>query len=186
MDADRLDRARKVYVDANGTSKVRDEELPVAFFDSDSTGRETMKSLRESLYAGEPDLVLEVQTFTGMAGSEVEDLIPAAVIIRQLDRWQRAASVPFADEYKPGASIVPQIEAWATKHGVTLAKLGWKAELAKKVKQQLLTDGHGAIDSAVLERWIYASAHPRGTVPVLSLLGVVGVHSVGRGEAGSR
>ena len=33
--------------------------LPVALFD-DSAGRETIKSLRENLYAGEPDLVLEV------------------------------------------------------------------------------------------------------------------------------
>jgi hypothetical protein len=31
-----------------------------------------------------------------------------------------------------------------------------------------------------------ASAYPLATVPVLSLLGVVGVHSVGRGVAGSR
>jgi hypothetical protein len=242
VDADRLDRARKVYVDANGTSKVtpdlragdgdraqrgaayavhaavglsvaeslllgcspvvvegtsdqhyltaiktlliasgsltpgrelvfppaggakgvkavasilggRDEELPVALFDSDHVGRETMKSLRETLYAGDAGLVLEVETFTGMADSEVEDLIPAPVIVRQLDRWQRAASVPFQDEYKPGTPIVPQIEAWAAKHGVTLTRPGWKVELAKKVKGQLLSDGHGAVDSAVLERW---------------------------------
>jgi hypothetical protein len=132
---------------------ARNEALPVALFDSDSMGRETVKSLRENLYAADPDLILEVAPFVGMAGAEIEDLVPVDVLIRQLDRWQRAANVPFADEYKSGVPIVPQIEAWAAKHGVTLAKPGWKAELAKRVKQQLLADGHSKIDSSVLDRW---------------------------------
>ena len=113
----------------------RDEVLPVALFDSDSEGRETIKSLRQSLYAGEPDLVLEVGPFAGdMANAEIEDILPAEILIERLDRWQRAADVPFADEYKPGSPIVPQIEAWAQRNGITLPKPGWKPELAKRVK----------------------------------------------------
>jgi hypothetical protein len=161
--AGRLKPGRElVFPPAGGTKGVkavssivggRDEVLPLALFDSDSAGRETAKSLRETLYAGEPGLVLEVATFTGMADSEVEDLIPADVLIKQLDRWQRAADVPFADVYKPGSPIVTQIEAWAAKHGVVLAKPGWKPELAKRVKQQMIADGHVKIAPEVIEHW---------------------------------
>ena len=241
VDADRLDRARKVYVDATGTSKVtsdlregdagqrgaayavfaavglsvaeslllgcdavvvegpsdqyymtaiknlligsgrlkpgrelvfppaggakgvravasilsgRDEVLPVALFDSDSEGRETVKSLRQNLYAHEPHLVLEIGSFTGgLEDAEIEDVLPAEILIKQLDRWQRGAIVPFADEYKPGSPIVPQIEAWAVRRSVTLPKPGWKPELARRVKQQLLRDGPDKLDAAVLCQW---------------------------------
>ena len=105
----------------------RDGVLPVAFFDSDSAGREIIKSLRQNLYAGEPGLVLEVRPFASdIVDAEVEDIIPPAIIIKQLDRWLRAANVPFVDEYKPGTAIVPQIEAWAKRHSVTLEKPGEK------------------------------------------------------------
>ena len=132
----------------------RDGVLPVAFFDSDSAGREIIKSLRQNLYAGEPGLVLEVRPFASdIVDAEVEDIIPPAIIIKQLDRWLRAANVPFVDEYKPGTAIVPQIEAWAKRHSVTLEKPGWKPELAKRVKQQLLADGPKQIESSVLDGW---------------------------------
>ena len=61
--------------------------------------------------------------------------------------------MPFVDEYKPGTAIVPQIEAWAKRHSVTLEKPGWKPELAKRVKQQLLADGPKQIESSVLDGW---------------------------------
>jgi len=110
--------------------------------------------LRNGLYAGEPDLVLEVAPFTGgMGDAEIEDLLPPDLIISQLDRWQRAAPVPFADEYKKGRSIVPQIEAWGARNGVTLARPGWKVEFAKRVKQHLLKEGHEKIEKAVLDQW---------------------------------
>jgi hypothetical protein len=131
----------------------RDEDLPVALFDSDSEGLQTASTLRNGLYAGDPSLVLDVGTFTGLAGSETEDLIPPSIIGRQLDRWQRGSEVAFADEVENGKPIVPQIEAWAQRHGVKLEKPGWKVELAKRVKQQLLTDGPGAIDEATLGQW---------------------------------
>ena len=87
---------------------------------------------RTLLLAGDPGLVLKVGTFVGMANAEIEHLLPPEVIIRELDRWQRAASVPFADEYK----IVLYDHV-----GVTLSRPGCKPDLAKRVKQQLLADG---------------------------------------------
>jgi hypothetical protein len=41
----------------------RDEQLPVALFDSDDAGKVVIKALRDGIYSGDRDLVLEVQTF---------------------------------------------------------------------------------------------------------------------------
>jgi hypothetical protein len=151
-----------VFPPAGGTKGVkavasilggRNEELPVALFDSDSQGKSTAQSLRDGLYSGEPHLVLEIEKFTGMSDSEIEDLIPSEVIARELDRWQRGSDVPFADELKPGSPIISQIEAWAAQHKIELSKPGWKVELAKRVKQRLLNDGAGALSKDVLDRW---------------------------------
>jgi hypothetical protein len=113
------------------------------------------KSLREGLYAAEPNLVLEVGSFTGMVDSEIEDLLPPELIARELDRWQRGSDVPFAEEMKSGAPVVPQIEAWAVRNKVELARPGWKVELAKRVKQRLLVEGEQpqSLSSEILDRW---------------------------------
>jgi hypothetical protein len=73
--------------------------------------------------------------------------------VRELDRWQRGTDVPFGDEYKPGGPIVPQIEAWATRHNVALQKPGWKVELAKRVKKKLLDGGVATLPASVVEKW---------------------------------
>jgi hypothetical protein len=45
----------------------RDEELPVTLFDSDEAGKAIVKALK--------NLVLDIETFTGIPNSEVEDLL---------------------------------------------------------------------------------------------------------------
>jgi hypothetical protein len=151
-----------VFPPAGGTKGVkavasilggRNEELPVAFFDSDVQGKATAKSLRENLYVNEPDLILEVEPFAGLTNAEIEDLMPTDLLTRELDRWLRNADVAFAEEYKPGTAIVPQIEAWAAKHRVELSKPGWKVELAKRVKQRLLSDGPTSLKPETLHLW---------------------------------
>ena len=131
----------------------RDAELPVALFDSDPAGKAIIKSLKGGLYSGDPELVLEVETFTKMPGSEVEDLMSPDLLVRELDRWQRGADVPFGDEWKTGAPIIPQAEAWAAKHNVTLQKPGWKVELARRVKKRLLDDGMSSVPPPIAETW---------------------------------
>lgn len=131
----------------------RDAELPVTLFDSDAAGKAIVKSLKQGLYSGDPGLVLEVETFTKMPDSEVEDLLPAELIVHELDRWQRGADVPFVDEWKAGAPIVPQIEVWADKHKVMLQKPGWKVELARRVKKKLLDDGVSSVQTSIVEQW---------------------------------
>lgn len=132
----------------------RDEQLPIALFDSDTLGDETVRSLRKDLYADFPKLVFQIDTFTGMAGSEIEDLIPSSLIITQLDKWQRGAAVPFSEKYISGMPIVPQIEKWSKEYNISLSSPGWKVDLAKRVKQQLISDGYGAIAPEYIERWV--------------------------------
>jgi predicted ATP-dependent endonuclease of OLD family len=133
----------------------RDEELPVALTDSDAQGRAMAKALRSELYANDPHLVLEIGNYTGMVDSEIEDIIPPTIIADALDRWQRTADLPpFADAMEAGKPIVPQIEAWAEKYGVNLPVPGWKVELAKRVKKQLLGVGPSAVPEDVLNRWV--------------------------------
>lgn len=131
----------------------RDEELPITLFDSDAQGRAMAEALRKGLYVEKPSLIVEIETFTGLAETEVEDLLPPEVIARQLDRWQRTADIPFMDERQDGKPIVPQIELWAKKHGIILQVPGWKVELSKRVKQQLLSDGPSNISNDYLDKW---------------------------------
>ena len=152
-----------VFPPAGGTKGVkavvsilggRDEKLPLALLDSDHQGKEAAKSLRSGIYSGSNDLVLEVEKFTGMPDSEIEDLMDPKTLILELDRWQRGSDVPFADEYVSGTAIVPQIEVWAGKHGVTLEKPGWKVELATRVKRRMLNDGVSTVSAPILEMWM--------------------------------
>jgi hypothetical protein len=88
-----------------------------------------------------------------MNDAEIEDLVPPQILAHQLDRWQRTAESSFADEIEAGKPIIPQIEAWAKKNSIELPKPGWKVELAKRVKQQLLADGPNAVATDVLAHW---------------------------------
>jgi predicted ATP-dependent endonuclease of OLD family len=131
----------------------RDEQLPVIFFDSDDAGKTIIRALKDGIYSGDQALILEVETFTGLPNSEIEDLLPSDVIVRELDKWQRGAEVTFEDEYKTGTPIVPQIDAWAKRHGVVLQKPGWKVELAKRVKKKLLDGGAAGVPVPIVEKW---------------------------------
>lgn len=151
-----------VFPPAGGTKGVkavasilggRGDRLPVVLLDADLQGQSTAQSLRDGLYADEAQLVLQVADFAGMPNSETEDLIPAEFLVREIDKWQRGSDVQFADEWKKGAPIVPQIEAWAARHKVELSKPGWKVELSKRVKQKLLAEGAESVTPDVLNSW---------------------------------
>lgn len=131
----------------------RDEGLPIALFDSDTAGKQSAQQLASSFYAAAKERVLEVETFSGLAGSEIEDLIPPEVIAQVLDRWQRGPEQAFADSFKEGKTIVPQIEQWAKSNDLTLAAPAWKVELAKRVKQALLGKVGKNISAEYLSRW---------------------------------
>lgn len=131
----------------------RDEFLPVVLLDSDAAGARMSKELKSSLYADAQDRVLDVGMFTGIDGSEIEDLIPVNVMTKAVDRWHRGPEQAFADVCKAGIPVIGQIEAWTASHGITLNAPAWKVELAKRVKQALLAREHESIREAYLEKW---------------------------------
>lgn len=129
---------------------AKEEKLPLAFFDGDAMGMQTIQQLKSSLYTEEPEKLLCMTDFVSLPSAEIEDLMPVDMIIKAVDAVFRAADKPFVDVCKTGAAIVPQIESWAARNNVTL-ELGWKVEVAKRVKQRIL-DG-AAIDDNILAVW---------------------------------
>jgi putative AbiEii toxin of type IV toxin-antitoxin system len=131
----------------------KEDELPTALLDSDRVGREMAEALKKTLYVGgAAERVLEVGAFVGVPGAEIEDLLPPELIAREVDRWQRSPEVSFTDSLRPGKSVVSQIEEWAAKHKVELG-LGWKVELAIRVKKVLLKQGPPVVPKTTLENW---------------------------------
>lgn len=128
----------------------RDEALPLALLDSDEQGTNFAQALRTGLYTANPERVLQVGMFVDIDGTEVEDLIPADIIVKAVDRMIREPETPFEGRHDASKPIVPQVEAWAKEGGATLEK-GWKVELAKRVKRVLL-DG-APISAATLQVW---------------------------------
>ena len=133
----------------------RDDALPLVLLDSDSTGRKMANELKSSLYQDGQDRVLEVQTFVGFPDAEIEDLIPGPFLADIVDRWQRMSDPEdeFAPALQAGKPVVPQIEAWAEKHKITLEK-GWKVEIAKRFKSLALSRGIEAIDADMQVKWV--------------------------------
>jgi len=128
----------------------RDGALPLAFLDSDVQGTRFAQELRSGLYAADLGRVLQVGSFVEIEEAEVEDLIPAEIIVKSVDRMFRVPETPFEDRHDAGKPIVPQIETWAKEGGATLEK-GWKVELAKRVKRALV-DG-ATVPEATLDVW---------------------------------
>lgn len=110
-------------------------ELPISLLDSDETGKQFQQSLKQGLYKGNKDKVIETDTFTGKTGSEIEDLIPADLIVDSFDRLFRSEDGLEVDDIDANEPLVPQLESFAEANQIIL-ELGWKVELSKKVKQK--------------------------------------------------
>jgi energy-coupling factor transporter ATP-binding protein EcfA2/Fe-S cluster assembly ATPase SufC len=133
----------------------RDDELPLVLLDDDAVGRKMAQEMRTSLYQEFPDRVLNVAEYARTGGAEVEDLFPTNIIAESIDRMYRVSEQQdeFGQAVKADSPVVPQIEEWARQHDLTLEK-GWKVQLAKRVKQQLLSRGVDRIEVGFLETWV--------------------------------
>jgi predicted ATPase len=129
---------------------AKDDDLPQALFDGDAAGLETLSQLKKTLYSAAQEKLMCIVDFVPMPNAETEDLFPADLIVKAVVTVFRVADSPFADAFKTGPVIVPQIEAWAKKAGITL-ELGWKVEIAKRVKQRVLTGMD--IDQGTIALW---------------------------------
>ncbi|WP_374292784.1 AAA family ATPase [Paenirhodobacter enshiensis] len=131
----------------------RNDALPYVLLDGDVAGRQAAKALQDGLYQGAKDLVFTVDAFTGeLKESEIEDLLPAQLLIQVLDRLERRADRDFEDFYEAGKPIVPQIKAWAAGEGFDLAD-DWKVQLALGVKSKLLANPDKQVDEQMISLW---------------------------------
>lgn len=127
-------------------------DLPIIILDSDKSGKDAKAKLQSNLYTDATNKIIDVAEFTEIDGSEIEDLFPIELMIRQLDRiFRDVEDENFYDIYIASKPIIPQIEAFATKHSINLEK-GWKVQLAKGVKQQLLNP-KTIISDEVVAKW---------------------------------
>jgi predicted ATPase len=131
----------------------RDDTLPYVLLDGDAVGTQAAKSLKDSLYQHSPKIVFTTDQFiAGMTETEIEDLIPAELVIQVLDKMERRPKEEFEDIHKIGLPIVPQIKAWATANGITLSE-GWKITMSLGVKNRLLAHPDRYVTEAVLKAW---------------------------------
>jgi energy-coupling factor transporter ATP-binding protein EcfA2 len=166
-------RRELVFVPAGGAKGVntiapvvsgKDEQAPVVLLDDDRQGRQFAEQLRKGpVYSGAVERILNLKDFTSMEGCEVEDLLQSYVIVVASRLLRGPADEDFEEVAKPGEPIVPQIEAYAAKHGVELAN-GWKVDVARQVKQRLLKDAD-KIQDEVLKGWaeLFARFDPAGS-----------------------
>lgn len=128
-------------------------DLPLVVLDSDSSGKDAKKKLMSGLYQHSESSIIEVGQFLAFDSGEVEDLIPHTLMIRQLDRIFRDVEDENIEDFlDANSAVVPQIEAFAANHGIELYK-GWKVDLSRSVKQQLLKEKPTSIPDEYIDKW---------------------------------
>lgn len=125
--------------------------LPFALFDSDAAGKQAQTSLKKGFYSSDKDKVLETDTYSGISGSEIEDLIPIGLLVDCFDRLFRTEDGLDESAIDAANPIVPQLEQFAEENQLDLEnQLGWKVELSKRVKQKF----SGELSDEVEKSWI--------------------------------
>lgn len=131
----------------------RDDALPMVLLDSDAAGKQAAKALQDNLYQGAKERVLLTDDYIeGLKETEIEDLLPAALLIQVLDRMERRAQQDFEDFHDPKKPIVQQIKAWAKNEGFEMVE-GWKVQLSLAVKSKLLANPDKHVDDEILKQW---------------------------------
>lgn len=131
----------------------KSEQLPYVLLDSDSSGSGAKGKLLSGLYRDNTTRILSVNNFCDVNYSEVEDLIPFALLDRGITRlFLTVEDYLFVDSYDATKPIIPQIESFAARHNVSLPD-GWKVDLAKSTKQVLRTKSASDINPQYVEIW---------------------------------
>lgn len=129
------------------------ENLPYVILDSDSSGCGAKNKLQSGLYSSCKDRLLETGGICKVKDSEIEDCIPFELLVRGINRLFIAVEDEyFEDVYDSSKAILPQIEAFATTHSISLER-GWKVTLAKGVKQILKTKVSSDINQIYIDMW---------------------------------
>lgn len=132
---------------------AKENELPLVILDSDKSGADAKNKLAGGLYKGQERSLINIGEFTSIEQSEVEDMIPIGLMDRYLNKMFRDVEEEIFlncfDNQKP---IVNQIESFAAKYDVKQEN-GWKVELSRNVKQQLLKAKPETIPPEIVECW---------------------------------
>jgi AAA ATPase domain len=158
-------RRELVFIPSNGTKGIatlasivggKQEEPPFILVDADQAGRSLKGSLlKGAMYQAYPGRILDAKELCGLEDAEMEDLWPGEFLADVISRYLRAFGTEedFDDAYVDGELMVPQVEAFASKHGFTLEP-GWKVEVAMRAKQRLLDGKKVTLPEETLARWV--------------------------------
>lgn len=150
-----------VFIPAGGTKGIKavaaivcgkDERLPRVLLDADSTGRKVAQELKTSVYATDQDRITLLSSVMSLPDAEIEDLIPASIMLPAIDRIFRGSEEDFANHHHSKQPLLGQIETFALAQHVQLPE-GWKVDLAKAVKARLLKQDPNSIDRSVISIW---------------------------------
>lgn len=131
----------------------KDEKLPVVLIDSDKSGKGMKDSLLKDLYKDVPESIIEIEDILNLEQAEVEDLIPYELMNRFITKLSRGTDEYFDDTYDKCKALLPQLELFFKSNNIDLIK-GWKVDLAKDVKKNLLSsNGAKHINTEVEKRW---------------------------------
>jgi len=123
-----------------GIIQGKNEDLPYVIIDGDNPGQKIKKDLIQSFYSNEADRVIDISEYTGVKNGEIEDIFPADKFAQFVSRFlPRPEEVEdeFEDFYIDGVPMCNQIEEYAKKNQISL-DTGWKVNLAKKIKSEIL------------------------------------------------
>lgn len=153
-----------VFVPAGGVRGIaataailtgKDEALPYVVLDSDASGEDLAKKLRSNQYKSAQECIVSMADIAGIAGAEVEDLLPPQLLAKVVYRLPifRSLDEEFADAVVAGKPIVPQIEEYAARNGVELPS-GWKVDVARLVKVRLASEKDPVHEHTdIIEQW---------------------------------
>lgn len=132
---------------------AKEDELPLVILDSDKSGADAKNKLAGGLYKGQEGSLINIGDFTPIEQPEVEDIIPVRLMDRYLNKMFRdVEDETFIECFDNQKTLVNQVENFASKHNVKLEN-GWKVELARSVKQQLLKIKPETIPYEFVECW---------------------------------
>ncbi len=152
-----------IFVPAGGVKSVKQltsliagkqQALPVVVLDSDRSGKDYASKLEKELYFNDTDKILMIKDYVGIENAEIEDLFPAAVLERPIERIINDRDFRFKDEFDSSKPVISQIEEWANIYSIILDK-GYKVELAKDIKRDLTTGSQATIvPTEYEEKWV--------------------------------
>ena len=127
--------------------------LPMVVLDSDKAGEDFRKKLENGLYKDCKERIIGVKDITGIAQSEIEDLIPFSFISKAVEKLLGVQDED--DEFEPekGKPVLPQIEEFANNRGIVLEQ-GWKVTLAKAFKKALFGRRQRIVPEEYTKMWI--------------------------------